>query len=75
MYLTFDCGYENGYTDQMLDILKKHDAKGCFFVTMTYIRDNPDIVKRMKEEGHLVGNHTVHHRACRRRVWKSRKVS
>ena len=61
MYLTFDCGYENGYTDQMLDILKKHDAKGCFFVTMTYIRDNPDIVKRMKEEGHQVGNHTVHH--------------
>lgn len=61
MYLTFDCGYENGYTEQMLDILKKHDAKGCFFVTMTYIRDNPDIVKRMKEEGHQVGNHTVHH--------------
>lgn len=61
MYLTFDCGYENGYTEQMLDVLKKHDAKACFFVTMTYIRDNPDIVKRMKEEGHQVGNHTVHH--------------
>lgn len=61
MYLTFDCGYDNGYTEQMLDVLKKHDAKGCFFVTMTYIRDNPDIVKRMKEEGHQVGNHTVHH--------------
>lgn len=61
MYLTFDCGYENGYTEQMLDVLKKHNAKGCFFVTMTYIRDNPDIVKRMKEEGHQVGNHTVHH--------------
>ena len=45
----------------MLDVLKKHNAKGCFFVTMTYIRDNPDIVKRMKEEGHQVGNHTVHH--------------
>lgn len=61
MYLTFDCGYENGYTEQMLDVLKKHNANGCFFVTMTYIRDNPDIVKRMKEEGHQVGNHTVHH--------------
>lgn len=61
MYLTFDCGYENGYTEQMLDILKKHNAKACFFVTMTYIRDNPDIVKRMKEEGHQVGNHTVTH--------------
>ena len=53
--------YENGYTEQMLDVLKKHNAKGCFFVTMTYIRDNPDIIKRMKEEGHQVGNHTVHH--------------
>ena len=61
MYLTFDCGYENGYTEQMLDVLKKHNAKGCFFVTMTYIRDNPDIIKRMKEEGHQVVNHTVHH--------------
>lgn len=61
MYLTFDCGYENGYTDQLLDILKEHDAKACFFVTQTYIRDNVDLVKRMKEEGHLVGNHTVRH--------------
>ncbi|MCQ5120508.1 polysaccharide deacetylase family protein, partial [Coprococcus eutactus] len=38
----------------MLDVLKKHTAKGCFFVTMTYIRDIPDIIKRMKEEGHQV---------------------
>ena len=75
MYLTFDCGYENGYTEQMLDVLKKHNAKGCFFVTMTYIRDNPDIIKRMKEEGHQVGNTRCIIRACRRRVWRSRKVS
>ncbi len=61
MYLTFDCGYENGYTEQILDILKKHDAKACFFVTQTYIRDNIEIVTRMKEEGHQVGNHTVRH--------------
>lgn len=61
MYLTFDCGYDNGYTEKMLDVLKKHNAKACFFVTMTYIRDNVDIVKRMKEEGHIVGNHTVSH--------------
>jgi peptidoglycan-N-acetylmuramic acid deacetylase len=61
MYLTFDCGYENGYTEEMLDILKKHNAKACFFVTQTYIRDNVEIVKRMKEEGHQVGNHTVTH--------------
>lgn len=61
IYLTFDCGYENGYTEQILDVLKKHNAKGCFFVTQTYIRDNVELVKRMKEEGHLVGNHTVTH--------------
>lgn len=61
IYLTFDCGYDNGYTEQMLDILKKHKAPACFFVTQTYIRDSGEIVKRMKEEGHLVGNHTVTH--------------
>ena len=61
IYLTFDCGYENGYTEQMLDTLKKHNAKACFFVTQTYIRDNVELVKRMKEEGHQVGNHTVTH--------------
>lgn len=61
MYLTFDCGYENGYTGQILDILAAHDAKACFFVTQTYIRDNPELAKRMKEEGHQVGNHTVTH--------------
>ncbi len=61
IYLTFDCGYENGYMEQILDILKEYDAKACFFVTQTYIRDNVELVKRMKEEGHLVGNHTVTH--------------
>ena len=61
IYLTFDCGYENGYTEQILDPLKNHNAKACFFVTQTYIRDNAEIVKRMKEEGHQVGNHTVTH--------------
>lgn len=61
VYLTFDCGYENGYTEQMLDILKKEDVPACFFVTPTYIRDNVAIAKRMKEEGHQVGNHTIYH--------------
>ena len=61
IYLTFDCGYENGYTDEILDTLKKHNAKAVFFVTQTYIRDATDLVLRMKEEGHLVGNHTVTH--------------
>lgn len=61
IYLTFDCGYENGYTDEILDTLKKHNAQAVFFVTQTYIRDAKDLVLRMKEEGHLVGNHTVTH--------------
>ena len=61
IYLTFDCGYENGYTNQILDVLETQDVPACFFVTKTFIRDNPEIAKRMKEEGHQVGNHTVHH--------------
>lgn len=61
VYLTFDCGYDNGYTETMLDILKKHNATAAFFVTQTYIRDSKDIVLRMKKEGHIVGNHTVTH--------------
>ena len=61
IYLTFDCGYENGYTDEILDTLKKHNAQAVFFVTKSYIRDAADLVIRMKEEGHLVGNHTVTH--------------
>lgn len=61
LYLTFDCGYENGNTKKILDILKKQDVKALFFVTKTYIRDNPGLVKRMKREGHMVGNHTCTH--------------
>jgi len=61
IYLTFDCGYENGYTEQMLDVLKEQDVPACFFVTKTYIRDNIELTKRMKEEGHQVGNHTITH--------------
>lgn len=60
-YLTFDCGYENNYTEGMLDILKRQNVKACFFVTQTFIRDNIDLTKRIKEEGHFVGNHTVTH--------------
>lgn len=61
MYLTFDCGYENGYTADILDTLKEEKVAAAFFVTQTFIRDNIDLVKRMKEEGHLVCNHSVHH--------------
>lgn len=61
IYLTFDCGYENGFTGQMLDVLKNHKAQAVFFVTAHFAKDAPDLVKRMKEEGHYVGNHTAHH--------------
>lgn len=61
IYLTFDCGYENGYTAEILDTLKEQNVRAVFFVTQTYIRDNPDLVIRMKEEGHFVGNHTITH--------------
>ncbi len=61
IYLTFDCGYENGYSEPILDVLKAHNAKAAFFVTSAYIDQAPDILKRMKEEGHIVGNHTINH--------------
>lgn len=61
IYLTFDAGYENGYTPAILDTLKKHQAPAAFFVVGNYIETAPDLVKRMVEEGHIVGNHTYHH--------------
>lgn len=61
IYLTFDCGYENGNTEKILDALKKHSAAGTFFVVGNFLETAPEIVKRMAEEGHLVGNHTYHH--------------
>ncbi len=61
IYLTFDCGYENGYTTQILDVLKKHRAPAAFFVVGHMIESAPDIVRRMAAEGHVVGNHTFHH--------------
>lgn len=61
VFLTFDCGYENGYTDGMLDILKKHHAPAAFFVCKYFIKDQPELIKRMKKEGHIVGNHTSNH--------------
>lgn len=62
VYLTFDCGYENGYTEAILDILKECDVKASFFITAHYLNTASDIVKRMIEEGHIVGNHTVNHK-------------
>ncbi len=61
LYLTFDCGYENGNTEPILDALKKHKAPATFFVVGNFISTSPDLVKRMHEEGHTVGNHTYHH--------------
>ena len=61
IYLTFDCGYENGNTEPILDALKKHNAPATFFVVGHYLESAPDIVKRMVDDGHTVGNHTYHH--------------
>lgn len=61
IYLTFDCGYELGYTSAILDTLKQHDVKAAFFITGQYIKTRPDLVLRMHQEGHLVCNHTWNH--------------
>lgn len=61
LFLTFDCGYENGNTATILDALKKHHAPATFFIVGNYLETAPDLVKRMVTEGHIVGNHTYHH--------------
>ena len=61
LYLTFDAGYENGCTAKILDTLKKHNISAAFFLVGNYIEKNADLVRRMVDEGHIVGNHTMHH--------------
>lgn len=61
IYLTFDEGYENGYTAKILDTLKENNVKATFFITGPYLNEHQDLVRRMVEEGHTVGNHTIHH--------------
>ena len=61
LYLTFDAGYENGNTAKILDTLKKHQVPAAFFLVGNYIEKNADLVRRMASEGHIVGNHTMHH--------------
>ena len=61
VYLTFDMGYEAGYTNSILDVLKENDVKAVFFITAHYLNSSGDIVERMINEGHIVGNHTVNH--------------
>ena len=63
IYLTFDLGYEAGYTSKILDSLKENNVKGTFFVTAHYVNTASDLVKRMIDEGHIVGNHTVNHKS------------
>ena len=69
IYLTFDEGYENGYTPSILDTLKKNDVHVTFFVTKPFVTGSfkgvadADLLKRMIKEGHLIGNHSVHHKS------------
>lgn len=61
LYLTFDNGYENGYTEKILDVLKKEKVPAAFFVTGHYLESAPELVERMEREGHIIGNHSWHH--------------
>ncbi|MBS7359059.1 MAG: polysaccharide deacetylase family protein [Oscillospiraceae bacterium] len=61
IYLTFDCGYENGCTEDILDTLKEKNVTAAFFVTLPNVKENPDIIARMINEGHIVGNHSTTH--------------
>ena len=61
LYLTFDEGYEAGYTEKILDTLKQNEVKATFFITSHYLNTASELVERMINEGHIVGNHTVNH--------------
>lgn len=61
VYLTFDLGFEAGYTESILNTLKENNVSAAFFITGHYLNSATDIVKRMIDEGHIVGNHTVNH--------------
>ncbi len=63
LYLTFDEGYEAGYTSRILEVLKENDVKAAFFITAHYLNTQEDLVKQMIEEGYIVGNHTVNHKS------------
>lgn len=61
IYLTFDEGYENGYTEKILNTLRDKGVKAVFFVTYDYVIRNPELVRRMIDEGHVLGNHSMKH--------------
>ncbi len=63
VYLTFDLGYEAGYTNSILDTLKENNVKAAFFITAHYVNTSSEIVQRMIDEGHIIGNHTVNHKS------------
>jgi len=62
IYLTFDCGYESGNMESILNTLKEKNVKATFFLVGNYLEKEPELVKRMVEEGHIIGNHTYHHK-------------
>ena len=74
IYLTFDEGYENGYTGKILDILKENDVKAAFFVVKPYITSNKDLIKRMADEGHLVCNHSNTHPSMAQTALKGKEA-
>mgnify|MGYP001118112286 CR=1 FL=1 len=63
IYLTFDEGYEAGYTPKILELLKNNDVKATFFITAHFVNTQPELVKQIIDEGHIVGNHTVNHKS------------
>ncbi len=63
VYLTFDEGYEAGYTEKILAVLKENDVKATFFITAHYVNTKPELVQKMIDEGHIIGNHTVNHKS------------
>ncbi len=63
VYLTFDEGYEAGYTEKILETLKQNDVKACFFITAHYVNSKPELVQKMIDDGHIIGNHTVNHKS------------
>ncbi len=63
IYMTFDLGYEAGYTNAILDTLKENNVKAAFFITAHYVNTSSDIIQRMIDEGHIIGNHTVNHKS------------
>ena len=61
IYITFDAGYEAGYTPKILGVLEKHNVKATFFIVGTLMKSNPELIKQIDEKGHIVANHSMHH--------------